>query len=188
MGNHEHYGGLIEDTANQLRLITPANFYLLDNESVTIDSVTYYGGTLWTDLSNPVHASFVEQGLNDYRLIKTDKVRGYPSRITPDITTRLHKDFIDNFNHDADVVISHHLPSFACVNKKYMVSSRDIALNYGYASETGLLGDVPVWIHGHTHASVNLNLGNTKVVANPRGYNGENRTFDPNFTLNENIY
>jgi hypothetical protein len=37
-----------------------------------------------------------------------------------------------------------------------------------------------LWIHGHTHDSVDLKLGDTRIVCNPIGYPHErNPAFDP---------
>jgi hypothetical protein len=38
--------------------------------------------------------------------------------------------------------------------------------------------DVPLWIHGHTHESIDYEHKKTHVVANPKGYYGENKSFD----------
>ncbi len=37
---------------------------------------------------------------------------------------------------------------------------------------TPLMGGdrVPVWIHGHTHRRVDLEVRGTRVISNPRGY------------------
>jgi len=45
--------------------------------------------------------------------------------------------------------------------------------------------NIKVWVHGHMHDPVDYMIGETRVLANPRGYipwelgNG----FDPNFTF-----
>jgi Icc-related predicted phosphoesterase len=36
-----------------------------------------------------------------------------------------------------------------------------------------------LWIHGHTHTSFDYMIGDTRVVANPHGYPGENEEFNP---------
>ena len=43
---------------------------------------------------------------------------------------------------------------------------------------------VDVWMHGHTHSSVDMEIGQTRVVCNPRGYSrqfnlSENNRWDP---------
>lgn len=42
-----------------------------------------------------------------------------------------------------------------------------------------------LWIHGHTHESVDYRVGRTRVVCNPHGYAGHavNARFDPRFTV-----
>jgi UDP-2,3-diacylglucosamine pyrophosphatase LpxH len=48
---------------------------------------------------------------------------------------------------------------------------------------------IAIWIHGHTHRPENYRIGNTQVIANPRGYfphESVARAFNPNaadFTL-----
>jgi hypothetical protein len=38
-------------------------------------------------------------------------------------------------------------------------------------------------VTGHTHFSMNLRRGRTRLVSNPRAYPGENSFFDPAFTM-----
>lgn len=51
MGNHEHYHGDYAESANKIRkhLKDYSNVHFLDKESVDIDGVRFFGGTLWTD-------------------------------------------------------------------------------------------------------------------------------------------
>jgi predicted phosphodiesterase len=53
MGNHEHYHGDFATSADTLRtaLEELPNIRLMDKESVTIDDITFIGGTLWTDMN-----------------------------------------------------------------------------------------------------------------------------------------
>ncbi|MDX8482282.1 hypothetical protein RFN28_28060 [Mesorhizobium sp. VK24D] len=55
-------------------------------------------------------------------------------------------------------------------------------LNAAYASDLSALieaGRPALWLHGHTHDSCDYQVGNTRVVCNPRGYEDENAAFDP---------
>lgn len=50
------------------------------------------------------------------------------------------------------------------------------------------MGRSALWIYGHTHESVDFNIGGTRIVSNPRGYpdaSGDsiNQDFDPALTL-----
>lgn len=45
-------------------------------------------------------------------------------------------------------------------------------------------GGPALWVHGHTHMSVDYMVGSCRVVSNPRGYREggdsfENKAFDP---------
>lgn len=47
--------------------------------------------------------------------------------------------------------------------------------------------NVKLWIHGHTHDSMDTEINGTGVVCNPRGYNEfgkfENKNFDENLVI-----
>ena len=45
-----------------------------------------------------------------------------------------------------------------------------------------------VWIHGHVHSSFDYNIGKTRIICNPRGYESysgacENFDYDPKFVF-----
>lgn len=74
------------------------------------------------------------------------------------------------------VVVTHFLPSGRSIDAKYAGS----ALNPYFATDLEFLmqPNVKLWIHGHTHASCDYMVRETRVVCNPRGYNAkENRAF-----------
>jgi Icc-related predicted phosphoesterase len=85
--------------------------------------------------------------------------------------------------------MTHHAPTYLSIVPGY----RDSQLNYLYCSnlEDLIFETQPdVWVHGHTHASVDYDVGKTRVVTNPRGYIGygkgggpENPNFNPNFIV-----
>lgn len=53
-------------------------------------------------------------------------------------------------------------------------------INAAYASDlTHLMGKAVLWIHGHTHHSIDYSVNGTRIVTNPKGYRDENRGFDP---------
>jgi hypothetical protein len=69
------------------------------------------------------------------------------------------------------VVITHMAPSFMSVNEKYL---HDTVTNGGYASDMSEFildhDNIKVWVHGHMHNPVDYMIGDTRVLANPRGY------------------
>jgi hypothetical protein len=53
MGNHEHYSGIFDNSANILReYLAGTNVTLLEKQSVTVDDWTIFGGTMWTNYRN----------------------------------------------------------------------------------------------------------------------------------------
>jgi Icc-related predicted phosphoesterase len=80
------------------------------------------------------------------------------------------------------VVVSHHAPSPASIDRQYMGSP----MNPAFASD---LSDMiwecqpAMWIHGHMHHNSAYSLGETQVICNPRGYGDENPGFDPGMVI-----
>lgn len=73
-GNHESYHGDFATTYTILKykLMHLSNVHILDKECVTIDDVTFIGGTLWTDMNkrDPLTLYHVKGMMNDFNIIK----------------------------------------------------------------------------------------------------------------------
>lgn len=183
-GNHEFYNRNFQEITEQWKEIAEGheNLYFLNNEGVEINGQDFYGGTMWTNCDfNEVIEKAVERGLNDFRLIKygehmfNAKDMQYEQAF---FTANLFKALEKNEN---TIVITHHLPHFACV-KKEKWGGRETYINYGFANDTftEVFGEykIPLWIHGHTHDKVDTMINHTRIVCNPRGYGYENKEFD----------
>ena len=77
------------------------------------------------------------------------------------------------------IVVTHHAPHEASVTPKYKTQ----LLSAAFASNLqDLLGFNSLWIHGHTHASLDYEIEGTRIICNPRGYfnmaNHAARSFD----------
>jgi predicted phosphodiesterase len=74
---------------------------------------------------------------------------------------------------DKMVVVGHHAPSRQSTADYY---KNDDLMNGGYSSELAeYILDRPkikLWTHGHTHDVFDYMIGTTRVVCNPRGYDG----------------
>lgn len=185
LGNHEHYRQNLDNTLRKTReaIGDADNVHLLQNESVTIEGVTFHGTTLWTDMNkgDPLTYHATGGAMNDFKLIRAD---GGKSRFTPQ---RAHKEFnvakvfLTGVIKPGDVVVTHMAPSYLSVHEKY---KGDTKMNGAYASD---LSDVmldyepALWFHGHVHYSFDYTIGNTRVLCNPRGYVGEE--LNPDFNL-----
>jgi Icc-related predicted phosphoesterase len=67
------------------------------------------------------------------------------------------------------VVITHHLPHPLCVDQAY----RTHPLNPAYMTNLDMYieeYDIDVWVHGHTHSNVDVEVHGTRIICNPRGY------------------
>jgi Icc-related predicted phosphoesterase len=129
--------------------------------------------------------------MNDYRAIKHYSKQPYErgTLIVSD-TINKHKESVQHLktfltaNQSAKtVVVTHHAPTHASIHPDYV---GDI-LNYAYASDlSDLILDNPqinAWCHGHIHHVNDYMVGNTRILANPRGYVGYEHTggFDVQF-------
>jgi Icc-related predicted phosphoesterase len=180
-GNHEFYHGKWHAGLDYLRAECSQypNVHFLENESVEIDGILFVGAALWTDMNNrDWHTMYqAKQSMSDYRVIKNDKNQF--SRLTPEDTIHRHKEslsYIQKAVANTDkkvVVVTHHAPTEMSVAGCY----KGQLLNGAYRShlENVMLDNTNIvfWLHGHTHYPFDYQVGETRVVCNPRGYPGE---------------
>jgi predicted phosphodiesterase len=197
MGNHEFYNGRFYASVEHMRQECARfpNIYMLENDTKVIDDVTFIGATLWTDMNkgDPLTMHAIEGMMNDFRIIKNDK-RNYASMSARDVATR-HAKTLGYFRsvlaeqHDKKfVVVGHHSPSFQSIHPTY---AHETLMNGGYHSDLSeFILDHPqikLWVHGHTHHPFDYEIGNTRVVCNPRGYENdgycEGTGWNPNIVL-----
>lgn len=192
MGNHEHYHGDFATSADTLRtaLKEYPNIHFMDKESITIEDVTFIGGTLWTDMNKEdPHTLYSIKGyMNDFKIIQNSsrkvtfkdeagKFHEREARFCPEDTVEDHKAmlaFIDastNDNTKKYVVIGHHSPSKLSTHPRY---KEEVMVNGAYSSDLSeFILDRPqikLWTHGHTHDPYDYMIGSTRIVCNPRGY------------------
>lgn len=194
-GNHEFYNdgdwvkGLVE-----LRTVCAQfpNVYFLERDMKVIDDVVFVGGTLWTDMNkgDPLTLHAVRDMMNDYRAIRNDE-KGYV-KLKPMDTVERHRQTLDYIKFIVDnnkdkkcVVVGHHSPSFQSMHHNY---ANEHLMNGAYHSELSeFILDRPqiaLWTHGHTHHCMDYMIGDTRVVCNPRGYDGyEDTSWNPNLIL-----
>lgn len=173
-GNHDWYGEW-EDLAqlsDSLNLKIRSNVRCCSNAAIRIGSVDFICSTLWSDLP-PQSAAAVSSVLLDFRKIF---FRGARIRIQDYVA--LHKTSLSFLKQAVNkstaehiIVVTHHVPSMAVVSDDHKMSP----INSGFATELGnWIADTRItyWIYGHSHVSLEVCVGQTRIVSNQLGYIG----------------
>lgn len=191
-GNHEYYHGKFPAGADHLREECAKfdNVHFLEMDTVTIDDVTFVGGTLWTDMNkgDPLTMHSIGDMMNDFRIIRNSDL-GY-TKFRPNHAAERHRKTVEYIRTVIEgkfdqkfVVVGHHAPSKMSTHEMY---KDQYLMNGGYSSDLiEFILDHPqikLWTHGHTHHQFDYTIGETRIVCNPRGYINYEAcadTFDP---------
>lgn len=170
-GNHEFWGADRQNVRIAMRKSRDRlGVHALWNETAVIDGVRFCGTTLWFP-KTPM-ALQLQRHWSDFVAIPG-------AMATAPIRTRLQSwpfeenemavRFLRSEVLPGDVVVTHHLPSRRSIDPLY--EGHDT--NCFYVNELDDLirhHEPALWIHGHTHASQDYQIGSTRVVCNPYGY------------------
>lgn len=185
-GNHDVMGVDIDawDRGNE-DLLDRGVFVLSSGQSIVIGGVRFVGATLWSDfgLADDVYASeaWAARHMPEYqRVRRPDGGLIWPAD-TRD-THRRHRAAIEAVlatpHAGPTVVITHHAPS-----RQSIAGAVDVP-DAAFASdlEPMFLRHQPdLWVHGHVHQHHDYTVGNTRILANPRGYQGDDHGEDSKF-------
>ena len=195
-GDYADTANIIRGTFGDLH-----NVHFLDKEWRIIDGVLFYGGTLWTDMNaeDPKTLRQIAYMMNDYRGVKNSaktvqhRVPTYdennteswtfkerPANFTPEDSVEDHKAFLKGLDEVLTlhpdmptVVVGHHAPSKASTHPRYKT---EVITNGAYSTnlDNWILDrrQIRLWTHGHTHEDFDYMIGTTRIVCNPRGYDG----------------
>jgi len=185
MGNHEHYNGDFATTATILgSACHDIGVKFLDKSHVTIDDVTFIGGTLWTDMNKEDGLTLynIKGIMNDFRCVTNSNrihTKTRPPRFTPEDSVEDHRKMLEYIRlmislmgkSNKYVVVGHHAPSKQSTHPRY---KHETMMNGAYSSDLNdfILDhpEIKLWTHGHTHEVFDYMIGSTRVVCNPRGY------------------
>ena len=198
-GNHEYYGSSIPATNRLLReLSRDSQVMVLDCAEMRIGDVRILGATLWSDFrilgDGPDREQVMAAAVRfsrDFSRIAIDEDQ--KEVFTPEHCACLferHARWLEARLDDPfageTVVVTHFAPSRHSIAPRFAGSP----LNACFVSDLEALvanSGAALWIHGHTHDSFDYRLGETRVLANPRGYvhdgQAENPDFDPGLTV-----
>lgn len=195
-GNHEFYGANFPTALTKLwnATLDHENLYVVDKETVVINGIAFVCATMWTNFDNNNVMTMEQAGfyMNDYKQIRTGPLsESWKRKLRPVDTLADHRLAVKYIFSEIVkqkesgkkvVVVTHHLPSFQSIAKEF----RGDSLNGAYASE--LFEDImetqpDVWIHGHSHASMDYYIDETRIINNPRGYAPDDLNKEFNDTL-----
>lgn len=190
-GNHEFYGSQIDSVLEHLAEVPRPGFHFLENRSVELGDVVFLGCTLWTDFNlfgDPSRAGqHAAAGMNDYRLIRyTPEYRKLKGRDTAGFHARSRRWLEEELTKHRGrkiVIVTHHAPSPQSLDPRF---AQDL-LGAAYASNLEAMvqsSGASLWVHGHTHRSVDYQIGTTRILANQRGYPDQDHTgFRPDLVV-----
>lgn len=157
---------------------------LLDDATVTVAGARICGATLWTDyrLNNGAGAGTAhwmraaERGMTDYGRIRRPSSTRPTRPIRPTDLLMRHRASVAWLDatmatpfDGPTVVVTHHAPT------PLSLSDENDTLAHCYASDLTWLIErhaPALWVHGHVHGRVDVQVDNTRVLANARGHAG----------------
>jgi len=176
-GNHEYYNNDIEEVDGFLykEFEKYENIFFLQCDKIENENTIILGCTLWSRKSHEkVYRSYVRNFINDYRKIKKGN-NLLSLNDTHNIFTNHFEwlcEEIRSIPKDKDIIIiTHHLPTYKLINKKYL--GKVIDTNSAFASGLDILFEftnIKLWVCGHTHSSADKVFNQTRVCINPCGY------------------
>ncbi len=164
MGNHESWGNTLSRSIEQAASVCEkhSNVHFLNNQAVDIEKegreVRFFGGTGW----------FKDPGNDPIKMRWPDY--GMVMGLAPAIYEMNREFFDEAFLENADVIISHHMPSAVCVQPEY---AGDAFNKFYYGDFDVETIGADLWLFGHTHSQIDMMIGGTRAVCNPYGYPAE---------------
>lgn len=176
-GNHEYYHYGYRELWRDLASLTHnPNMHILNGDVITLHGQRFLGHTLWFP---PTRAALDNQ--NEWSDFWS--IGGLDFWFAQEHSNALAA--FRQYMQPGDVVVTHHLPSYDCVSPHWVTAWTNCYFVAPDCHDLIAEREPALWIHGHTHDSVDTTIGTTRVVCNPRGYWPRmlNPNFDPGFTI-----
>lgn len=193
-GNHEWYRHDYQawnaEMADRFERYCPGLIYALGDVGffeLEEPQVRFIFATMWGD-GGPTLADQGTVGfyLNDFRLISNGETPHGTAkmRFTVNDMMAIHKaqkakinEYLLSPYSGKTVVVTHHLPSRRLVSARFWPSNGSDGANGGFVGDCDNIlayDHAPdLWIHGHTHDTIDTELWKTRIICNPAGYRGE---------------
>ena len=189
MGNHEHYNGNF-NTSAELYLEFLPDVTLLDNTWITLSSdAMMFGATLWSDTSTNPCINILARIWSDYKhiMLNDDNFTINQSQREYEFSLYCLKEGLKKYSDKKIIIMTHFAPSSLSVSDRW--KGNDCNIFFHSALEELILDNpnIVVWCHGHMHNRSDYMIGNCRVMCNPRGYitsyGVEETGFDNNFSF-----
>lgn len=186
-GNHEFYDGHIDRTLLKMKDGAAGHVHILENETLVLGNLRVLGTIGWTDFSSTgdqiAASNMAREWMGDFKYIRTDS--NYRRLRPEDVIARNHaakawlsQELAKKFE-GKTVVVTHHSPSPLMTG-----SEHEGHLTASYTNDwQDLIPRADMWVFGHTHKAVDVELAGCRVISNPKGYPNENTGFDPYFEI-----
>lgn len=161
LGNHEHYGGQVEDIIhlNRESFKNDTRIHFLENSHVEISGVEFIGATLWSDFGlakNPEQISFIEERIADFYKIRYGSRKGLirangGMKAMFSESYRYIKSRLIESRSSKKIVITHFSPHEALGHIQFLGSK----LTPYFISDCRELFHLrpDLWVYGHTHCN-----------------------------------
>ncbi|VBS33541.1 phosphoesterase [Burkholderia pseudomallei] len=181
-GNHEFYDSEMQLLLPEMRRkASGTSVKLLEKDEFIRGNVRFLGCAMWTDyhmfpLRLDASMQYARAHVLDHRRIrKENHGRFEPEDVMAEqraalefLVRKIREPFAGK-----TVVVTHHAPSARSVHPH----EQSNPLVPAFASNLEfLVSEADIWIHGHIHLSSDYQLGKCRVICNPRGYPGRNRS------------
>lgn len=175
LGNHEYYDSSRQEVLKSAEMWMDRypHLEILNNRQVEFEGLKIAGTTLWFPDSETAR----ELGcLNDFRYIENFRNWIFDEE-------KITRAFLEETHQEADIIISHHLPSNSLVDDYFRCSRANCyyvhpVLDISPYSYKYLDFKAKVWVHGHSHGCMDKVIGKVRGIRNPLGY-GYSTTYGP---------
>lgn len=182
-GNHDYYGGSLQGTLRKLKECAQGHVHFLERDVFVHGDVRFIGCTGWTDFRSFGHvqlnASNAQSSMNDYRMIRHEpsfrRLRASDTQAIAEESRQWLLEQVRKPFAGKTVVVTHHAPLLQLLPLWPDVSGLDAA--YGNDWKEFLAEQIDLWVFGHTHHALDVEICGVQFVSNPRGYPQEKTGF-----------
>lgn len=193
-GNHEYFDEDVLSFDDKLATwdnydaTTQQGLKVMQCQHFDIGDFRILGCTLWTDY----RYQFTEDTMATAMRFMRDyqQIRAGDTLFSPEISIQLHQQqrrWLKEALQEAvrqdkkAIVMTHHSVSPLSVSEKYAQLPSNAAFISDLSAWMHEDWAPQLWVHGHTHEAFDYQVGNTRVVVNPRAYPGEISSTDLEF-------